>query len=58
MDITYVLENFKILRYTQGNYILYTDPEFLKKILESQGAPGRPVIRANIHWIPHRQREQ
>jgi hypothetical protein len=35
VDITYVLENFKILRYQQGNYILYTDPEFLRDILKS-----------------------
>lgn len=53
-DITYVLENFKILRYYQGQYILYTEKEFLLQILKSQGFPGRPVIRENIHWIPHR----
>lgn len=53
-DIMYVLENFKILRYTDGQYKLVTEPEFLRKILKQQGAPGRPVIRENIHWIPHR----
>ena len=29
VDIIYVLENFKVLRYYQGNYILYTEREFL-----------------------------
>ncbi len=53
-DITYVLENFNILRYSQGQYILYTEKDFLTLILKSQGQPGRPVIRENIHWIPHR----
>jgi hypothetical protein len=50
----YVLENFKILRYYQGNYVLYTEREFLENIRKSQGQAGRPVIRENIHWIPHR----
>lgn len=36
-DITYVLENFNILRYSQGQYILYTEKEFLTQILKSQG---------------------
>jgi len=43
IDIMYVLENFKILRYHQGNYILFTDKEFLLQILKNQGHPGRPV---------------
>ena len=54
IDIQYVLENFKILRYCQGQFILFTEREFLIKILEQQGLPGRPVIRDNIHWVPHR----
>ena len=33
-DIMYVLENFKILRYTDGQYKLVTEPEFLRKILK------------------------
>ena len=33
-DIMYVLENFKILRYTEGQYKLVTEPEFLKTILK------------------------
>lgn len=53
-DIQYVLENFKILRYHRGTYILFTEPEFLRQILKGQGMPGRPVIRENIHWVPHR----
>ena len=35
IDIQYVLENFKILRYNQGCYVLYTEPEFLRQILKS-----------------------
>jgi len=33
VDIVYVLENFKILRYYQGSYILFTEREFLIQIL-------------------------
>lgn len=50
----YVLENFKVLRYANGQFFLVTEPEFLNKILKLQGAPGRPVIRESIHWIPHK----
>lgn len=53
MDIQYVLENFKILRYYQGSYVLYTEREFLTQILKSLGQTGRPVKRDNIHWVPH-----
>lgn len=54
-DITFVLESFQIIRKMDENKILYTDPEFLRDILRSQGRPGRPVIRENIHWISHRK---
>ena len=50
----YVLENFKVLRYANGQFFLVTETEFLNKILKLQGDPGRPVIRENIHWIPHK----
>jgi len=34
-DIIYVLENFKIIRYHTGNFILFTEKEFLTQILKS-----------------------
>jgi hypothetical protein len=43
----------KIVTYHNGNYFIFTDPEYLKKMLANAGRPGRPVIRDNIHWIPH-----
>lgn len=55
IDIMYVLENFKILRYYGGQYVLIAEPEFLRMILKYSGQPGKPVIRENIHWIPHKE---
>lgn len=31
---------------------MYTEENYLRKILSKSGHPGRPVIRENIHWVP------
>lgn len=33
-DIVYVFESYKILRYCQGNYLLYTEKDYLQEILK------------------------
>mmetsp|Transcript_23482 Transcript_23482/g.23231 ORF Transcript_23482/g.23231 Transcript_23482/m.23231 type:complete len:312 (-) Transcript_23482:3-938(-) len=51
-DIMEVLEKLKILRYNQGNYVLYTNPEFLTRLKKTTGNPGRLVHPENLHWTP------
>ena len=54
-DIHYVLTEFKILRQHNNKYYLYSEPEFLRKILEVKGRRFREVQVQNIHWVPHNQ---
>lgn len=42
-DIVYVLENYEILRNHNGKYFLYTEPEYLKRIMEKYGRKFRAV---------------
>ena len=52
-DVMEVLEKLNILRYSQGNHILYSNPEYLvevKKVIV--GRPGRPVFPEKLHWRP------
>lgn len=42
-DIVYVLENYEILRNNNGKYYMYTEPEYLKKIMEKYGRKFRAV---------------
>jgi hypothetical protein len=51
-DIVYVLENYDILRNHNGKYFFYTEPEFLKKIMEKAGRKFRAVQKDKIRWVP------
>ena len=42
-DIAYVLENYEILRNQNGKYYMYTEPEYLKKIMDKYGRKFRAV---------------
>jgi hypothetical protein len=42
-DIVYVLENYEILRNQNGKYYMYTEPEYLKKIMDKYGRKFRAV---------------
>ena len=55
VDIQYVLESFGVLRCQNNRYYLYTEPEFLKKILAVKGRSFREVQVDKIHWVPHNQ---
>jgi len=52
-DVVYILENLKVLFYSNGNYYFFTEREYLKKLLENAGRPGRKVVREKIQWVPH-----
>ncbi|OMJ83301.1 hypothetical protein SteCoe_15826 [Stentor coeruleus] len=52
-DVMEVLDKLNILRYCQGNHILYANPEYLNEIKKTiVGKPGRPVYPEKLHWRP------
>ena len=51
-DIVYVLENYEILRTHNGRYFMYTEAEYLKKIMEKYGRKFRAVSKDKIRWVP------
>jgi hypothetical protein len=51
-DIQYVLENYEILRNNNGKYYLYTEPNYLKRIMEKYGRKFRSVQKDKIRWVP------
>ncbi|CAG9312332.1 unnamed protein product [Blepharisma stoltei] len=53
-DVLEVLEKLHILRYSQGNHVLYTNPDFLTHLMKTTGNPGRRVLPENLHWTPLR----
>ena len=55
VDIQYVLESFSVLRCHNNKYYLYTESDFLSKILAVKGRPFHEVQVENIRWVPHNQ---
>ena len=54
-DVMEVLDKLNILRYHQGNHILYSNLEYLADIKKTiVGHPGRPVYPEKLHWRPLR----
>ena len=59
-DVVYVLENFKIIRKLNVNY-LYLQKEYLETILENLGVKkegnqfvyDKKVKTQNLRWVPH-----
>ena len=52
-DVQEVIEKLNILRYYQGNHILYSNPDFLNEIKKTiVGKPGRNVYPEKLHWRP------
>jgi len=52
-DVIEVLEKLNLLRYRQGNRVLYANPEYLNEIkMVVVGRPGRPVHPNKLHWTP------
>lgn len=52
-DVIEVLEKLNLLRYKQGNRVLYANPEYLNEIKKIVvGRPGRHVYPEKLHWTP------
>jgi GNAT superfamily N-acetyltransferase len=52
-DVMEILDKLNILRYCQGNHILYSNHEYLNEIKKTiVGKPGRSFFLDKLHWRP------
>jgi hypothetical protein len=53
-----VLENFKILRKSNNQSVIFCPREYLEEILKNIGSRGRPVKPNKLLWVPHLQKQE
>ncbi len=54
IDALEVLEKLNIIRYSQGNHILYANNDYLEQLKRTTGKSGRAVYPEKLHWTPLR----
>lgn len=52
-DIIMVLERLNILRYYQGQHVLFTEKKYLEDVYKLTGRPTIPINRECLHWTPY-----
>lgn len=52
-DIVMVLERLNILRYHQGQHVIFAEKNFLQELYKLAGRKPIPVHRECLHWIPY-----
>lgn len=52
-DIMMVLERMNILRYYQGQHVIFAEKKYLEDLYRLSGRPPIKVNRECLHWIPY-----
>jgi histone acetyltransferase HTATIP/histone acetyltransferase MYST1 len=52
-DIVMVLERLNLLRYHQGQHVIFAEKKYLEDLYKLAGRPPIPVKRECLHWTPY-----
>ena len=55
-DIERVLYDLELLRYHEGQYIIISDKDILKKLSKKAGRPGKTLFPEKLIWTPYKTR--